>query len=156
MQSTTSICSFMWSHMIRVGACSVLLLYLCFPAHYGFTRYMDFLADGYPTLYSFLYNLSLRLFVNWIFVVEISTHDCKQKNFLKKFEKKSGIMILDGTTSNLVISHNISIILWQILIITYKIIYLLAHRYSGANMQFDICYKTFLFLRISKFFQNTF
>lgn len=38
---------------IRVGARLVLLIYLCFPAHYGFTRYMDFFADEYHTLYIF-------------------------------------------------------------------------------------------------------
>jgi len=35
MQSTTSICSFIRSHMIRVGAHLVLLIYRCFSAHYG-------------------------------------------------------------------------------------------------------------------------
>jgi len=57
MQSTTSICSFIRSHMIRVGAYLVLLIYRCFSAHYGFTRYMDFFADEYP-LYFFLGDLS--------------------------------------------------------------------------------------------------
>lgn len=88
MQSTTSICSFMRSHMnsIRVGARLVLLIYLCFPVHYGFTRYMNFFVDEYPTLIFFPLQFTvLCFFCRFNFCCNVETSTQLQ---IKKFSEK--------------------------------------------------------------------